>query len=370
MTNTDLLKNDNNNNGKDQHSFSVDKIKFFNKNKNLFQSVTKTLQNLPAGMSVEDIYCELGITPTTSYSFTLKNGNTVECDLITFNGSDEILAKTVVHPDNGRDQHGLTRDALMDIIPSLEEAGQLYPGVAFLDSNGQIVVLDSSRRRQALIFIDGVYKLWVARTPLTPADARYVADVSRLTKARSYREIGIELQDIMIRNEISGVRDLASYVGNSRETVRLQINAASIPHELCSIVPMYNSMGKNEWAMFYKIYKPFTDEALDIESIKNKLSNELGDFSVLNVNDEDEIKSYQNKILLRLHDVLSENNNNTSNVEKPRFVPALTDKPNLSKSVLIKESSTNIDLRFAKKVLTSEKREQLEVFLSQLFLDA
>lgn len=232
----------------------------------LFANVKRNLERKPEGVDASEVYKAMGIKHGGTYTFKLKNGDSIKCDLLEFKGRDEIEEKTEVHEANGRDQDGLTRASLSDITGSIEQAGEnLFAGVGgYTESGGKLTVFDGSRRRMACIYTDSTFRIYVPRDIISAKDAKYIADISRLTKKLSYREEGQELLRIFNSNEsLITFEQLAEYVGQSKGAVSKKISAAKIPQRLVEVFPDYNGMTREIYAKLATAMKAINKSAVE-----------------------------------------------------------------------------------------------------------
>ncbi|MDF9399155.1 hypothetical protein [Vibrio sp. 1180_3] len=244
--------------------------KWISDQESLFSNVRRNLAKKPEGVDDSEILKAIGLSSSGTYDFKLKDGRRIACDLLVFTGRTEIEAKTDIHPANGRDQGSLDRVALSDIIETIERDGEnTYPGVgAYSENSDKVLVFDSSRRRMACILTESSYRIYVAREPISMRDAKYLADISRLTKNLSDREEGRVLLDIKITNAFETVEQLADHVGEESELVRRKLKAAKIPTPIMELFPDYNSCS----------VKTYQDIAKLSDQIEKKVKQDIGKF--------------------------------------------------------------------------------------------
>ncbi|MGR5296972.1 hypothetical protein ACPV5U_19075 [Vibrio mediterranei] len=229
---------------------------WYSKQEGLFNNVKHKLSQMPEGTSLKEAYKRMGIEiDTTSYS--MKGGRVIDCDVYEFKGKEAIESATEVHPNNGRDQNDLTELGLNDVIDSIRDnGGNFLPAIGCWDeAKEKILALDGSRRRMSCILTDGVYRIHVARQPITMGDAKVIARILRLSKKLSYREQGAEYEQALAESdEMNDVADLAKQYGESEVTVRDKLNAYRLPFSLLEHIPAYNSMSSVSYKRVHSVY--------------------------------------------------------------------------------------------------------------------
>jgi ParB family chromosome partitioning protein len=88
--------------------------------------------------------------------------DTVAFELVKVNAG-EVESTTQVFAENAREQAFLNEHALADILTTLKDRGQQYPAVGRWLDNGNIEVLDGSRRRMSCILAGKDFLIYVAR---------------------------------------------------------------------------------------------------------------------------------------------------------------------------------------------------------------
>lgn len=229
---------------------------WYSKQEGLFNNVKNKLSKMPEGTTLQEAYKRMGIE-IDSTSYTMKGGRVIDCDVYEFKGREAIEAATAVHPHNGRDQSDLTELGLSDVIDSIKDnGGNFLPAIGcWDDAKETIFALDGSRRRMCCILTDGLYRIHVARQPISMGDAKVIARMLRLSKQLSYREQGAEYEQALAESEdMNDVADLANQYGESERTVRDKLNAHRLPFSLLEHIPAYNSMSSIAYKKIHSVY--------------------------------------------------------------------------------------------------------------------
>ena len=154
--------------------------------------------------------------------------------------TSSLATKVEVHKLNGRNQSSLTREALEDILPSIESSGILFESVA-VEQNDKYLLLDSSRRFAVAKIVQCELPLWVIEENISRRNAQYISDLSRLSKALSWREEGMIYVDAMENNpEITDIDNLLEHYNfdlKEKRSVQRRIDAARIHQNLIDLFP-------------------------------------------------------------------------------------------------------------------------------------
>ncbi|MDK9793858.1 ParB family protein [Vibrio sp. D431a] len=296
-----------------QHDFET-------KQKPLFKQLLRTLESgakngVDTTGALTKFLSESGISIDESGTpFPLANDQEVIFDLLTI-PSDQIEALTEVHPSNERDPNALTEESLQDIIPSLSDKGNLFPAIANKSpETDKIQLMDGSRRRKSCIISGKPLRIYVARTQITHAEARYISQISRRVKTHSYYELGLvrleefESLDEKGNRKFEEKKDYArylfgeTYTDSEYQTLLSQLKFAEIPLSLISIIPDYNGLAVNKYKSVYKVSNSLLELAAKEETnVDVVIKNFLGTISkeVSEINDETKLdtKKKQSKII-------------------------------------------------------------------------
>lgn len=252
------------------------------KNDNLFKNVQKVISQLGEGVTKEKLSELLGMSvEDAGVEFPMKDGRMEIFDLVTI-PPDLILKRTHVHGSNDREQEALHNpESLSDLLPSIGPTGNFLPGVANLRDDGDFDVMDGSRRRMSSYYKKVPYRLYVPRNQISVADAKYVADLSLLQKALSYREKGRANAKVMENNGFNEVSELAvhlygpDYDRSEYEMLRVQLSAAQIPISLCELIPDYNNLTVRQYKELIKVNDTFEENADELPSFIEGLKSRL-----------------------------------------------------------------------------------------------
>lgn len=358
-------KNKSGGDGKAQHEASVRYKQWFGVLKPALDQVRKRSSSAPEGVDVSAILAkELGLKFSGEITFTLRNGEKKEFEIVQIEGKENILSRTSVPSINGRLQDELSAESMSDIYPSIESNGQTFPAIGWVSDpeSGIIDVLDGSRRRMCCYLSDRPFTIYVAKGPLTYSQSKYIASVSRMTKSLSYREEGISLIDVMERNNIKDVKTLAASLDEPVTTVQHKVNAGRLSDELLSVFPNYNSMPgemfKSLHSFAIKVEKSEFDYLEIIAEARGRI-DEIQSDDTLNFSDSNR------KILKALTDSLRKlTKNGETEIVKPVPIRQFKDK-NRKATILTTKTKTDIVL----KRIPREKVRLIEEFLKDVLAD-
>jgi ParB family chromosome partitioning protein len=177
---------------------------------------------------------------------------TVAFELIKINAA-EVKTKTQVFSQNAREQAFLTEHALADILTTLKERGQQYPAVGRWLEDGQIEVLDGSRRRMSCILAEKDFLIYVAKG-INTEHAKFLSDVANAHKPLSLFERGKEMQVLLDNGKVADQKELAKYCQCSEALVSGALKAASLPMELLMAYPSVGELGRPTIVKLHRIY--------------------------------------------------------------------------------------------------------------------
>ncbi|PSU48880.1 chromosome partitioning protein ParB [Photobacterium frigidiphilum] len=177
---------------------------------------------------------------------------TVAFELIKINAA-EVKTKTQVFSQNAREQAFLTEHALADILTTLKDRGQQYPAVGRWLEDGQIEVLDGSRRRMSCILAEKDFLIYVAKG-INTEHAKFLSDVANAHKPLSLFERGKEMQVLLDNGKVSDQKELAKYCQCSEALVSGALKAASLPMELLLAYPSVGELGRPTIVKLHRIY--------------------------------------------------------------------------------------------------------------------
>ena len=180
--------------------------------------------------------------------------------------ADDIKDKTLVFSENAREQAFLTEHALSDILSTLRDRGQQYPAVGRLLENGQIEVLDGSRRRMACLLAHQDFLIYVANN-IQSTQAKFLSDVANAHKPLSLFERGKEMQNLLVAGKVADQKELASYCQCSEALVSGALKAAALPMPLLMAYPSVSELGRPTIVKLHRLFFGL-DKAQQEEFIK------------------------------------------------------------------------------------------------------
>lgn len=187
----------------------------------------------------------------------------------------QVERKTMVFADNIRLQELLDEDSLADILPTMENSGQQFPGIG-REFNGVIEIADGSRRRRAAILSKRDYIVLVG--DLTDAEMTYLSETGNEHQKPSAYEIGLRYKRRLHREFCDNLTHLADDIGLDRKTVRNYIETASLPIEIIRCFKSPNDVSARAGVKLYKLYQQYEDSMLmtaaELVKRKTELSTE------------------------------------------------------------------------------------------------
>lgn len=189
-------------------------------------------------------------------------------------GAQQVERKTMVYADNIRLQELLDEDSLSDILPTMENSGQQFPGIG-REINGVIEVADGSRRRKAAILAKQDYIILVG--DLTDAEMTYLSETGNEHQKPSAYEIGMRYKRRLHREFCDNLTHLADDLKMDRKTVRNYIETASLPIEIIRCFKSPNDISARAGVKLYKLYQQYEDAIMmtATEILKNKHKQQL-----------------------------------------------------------------------------------------------
>ncbi|OBT17001.1 chromosome partitioning protein ParB [Vibrio sp. UCD-FRSSP16_10] len=203
-------------------------------------------------------------TPTEAQTAAKENAQVIELavagqEMVSFQlqriAASDIETQTVVFSDNAREQTFLNEHALSDILDTLKERGQQYPAVGRKNAQGQIEVLDGSRRRKSCILANKDFLIYVA-DDINSEHAKFLSDVANAHKPLSLYERGREMQAKLDSGDISDQKGLAALFKCSEALVSGALKAASLPLPLLQAYPNVTELGR---PTIVKLHKQFNE---------------------------------------------------------------------------------------------------------------
>lgn len=213
--------------------------------------------------------------------FTLKSGESARFTLTRIL-HDDIETQTFVDAAvNGRDQAFLTEESVSDISRTIK-LQQFFPAIG-REVNGQIEILDGSRRRAACIYNDTAFEVLVTRDELSLADARQLAVDIQTAREHTLRELGKRLK-LMYPDSVSQ-SDIAAAEGLSTAKVNRAFQAASVPDEIISVFPSVNELSFSDYQTLLDVADKAKTKGISFEDLADGVRDRLGDDAVSAVDD-------------------------------------------------------------------------------------
>jgi ParB/RepB/Spo0J family partition protein len=197
-------------------------------------------------------------------------GLMLQFELVTIEHAD-IDTATVVDDENYRDQQLLNAYSLSDILPSLADDGQQFPGFGYRTESGVIKVVDGSRRRAGCKLTGRPYLVYVAKEEISPEDVRHVSKIANISKALSLYERGAMYQAMLADGLYPDNKSLAIAENENESTVSLALQIRRfIPAQWVQFAPSVYDLGRPAWQTLIKYSQS--------DSIKTAISQYLACF--------------------------------------------------------------------------------------------
>lgn len=149
---------------------------------------------------------------------------------------------------NGRTQELLDEDSLWDIMETIKD-GQYYEAIGYLDENGNIIVLDGSRRRAACIFSGSDFLIYVCNNVINKTDAKILAARLQTAKEHNIQEKGRTWQSL--KEEGYKQKDLAEMFKTSEATISRGLKYNQIDRDLMVLFPDPDVLTNSHWTKLH-----------------------------------------------------------------------------------------------------------------------
>lgn len=195
--------------------------------------------------------------------------------------ANQIEIKTNVFEENAREQEFLTKSALSDILYTLETKGQQYPAIGRQNGN-KIEVLDGSRRRQACIYAQKEFLIYVAQN-VNSNHAKFLSDVANAHKSLSLYEKGKEMRNALNTGKARDQKELSNIFQCSEALVSGALKAADLPLDLLRVYPNVSEVGRPTIVKIHKIFNQLNLQEKDkvIQQIKKTKFYKLSDIETI-----------------------------------------------------------------------------------------
>lgn len=183
----------------------------------------------------------------------------VEFELIRI-PADKIEKMTKVFSENAREQSFLNEHALSDVLVTLRDLGQQYPAVGRKTADGQIEVLDGSRRRMSCLLANQDFLVYAADN-IGTEEAKFLSDVANAHKPLSLYERGKEMLYKLETGAATDQKSLAQIFQCSEALVSGALKAATLPLELLQAYPNVSELGRPTIVKLHKQYNELDEKA-------------------------------------------------------------------------------------------------------------
>ena len=251
----------------------TEKALFLAENKNLIENFKSNLSELSIESRNSLLEDELGVSSTTNaISLVLPKSKKQIIFQSRSIKHDEIEKLTCVKQEtNARDQSLLTKESLSDILETIEFQ-QFYPCFAFENANGQLELLDGSRRRASALIKGVGLNLLVAPFEIEKEEAKLLSSQIQTAKEHSLRELGIDLLTLMDNANLEQ-KDIAKIRKLSEAKVSRAIKAASVSTELISCFYDPSLLSVRDYDFLFKLEKSLPVEVEDFVINLHSISN-------------------------------------------------------------------------------------------------
>lgn len=219
--------------------------------------------------------------------FTLSSGKKVAFIRITIPAEEVESSTYVVQETNGRDQSALTAESLKDITRTMG-LQQFFPAIG-VRRNSEIEILDGSRRRASAILCRTGLDILVTDQPVTPAEARALAQDIQTAREHNLREVGMRL--LMLKNSGMSQKEIAEDENLSPAKVTRALQAASVSGALISLFPVQSELTYSDYKILLTAEELLEGKGVSVAefngSIHDKVAIIRGDKGLA----EDEVKS-------------------------------------------------------------------------------
>jgi ParB family chromosome partitioning protein len=206
-----------------------------------------------------------------SQRFTLASGHKVTFHVETI-PAEQVKTRTYVDEAiNGREQKALTPESLKDITNTLT-LQQFFPVIG-REIDGQIEILDGSRRRAAALLCNVGLRVMFTRSEISAEDARQLADDIQTAKEHNIREVGIRL--LALRESGMNQKEIAESQKLSQAKVTRAIQAASVPDILLSVFPVWSELLYSDYKKLLTVQELASKKDISLEALVSDVANEI-----------------------------------------------------------------------------------------------
>jgi ParB family chromosome partitioning protein len=155
----------------------------------------------------------------------------------------KIASDTEVLATNERDQELLNRTSLSDILPSVEQEGQVTPAIGYY-VDGKIVVIEGSRRRMSCLLAKKPFLVYVTESALSGEQAKNISVIGNKYRVLSLYERGRVFERMLSEGLYDNGKALCAAEGVDEATLSIARKAFGLPRELILLFPSVNMIGK------------------------------------------------------------------------------------------------------------------------------
>lgn len=156
----------------------------------------------------------------------------------------DVQKRCFVLEQNARLQEALNEVSLNDILPTIQEKGQQYPAIGYIDETGKIEVWEGSRRRMACILANQSYYIWVTREEVSIEAKQFMSDVGNVRKSLSLYERGAIWETMLAEGKYSEAKHLAEGEHVDEAVVTTARKAFALPEDIVKKLPAINDLGR------------------------------------------------------------------------------------------------------------------------------
>lgn len=238
-------------------------------------------KELEIDLDLDSDWAKLLNLTTAGLPYPMPDGREVMFDLVIIKASD-IQSETRIHDANGREEVALTEEAVADITPSIKQSnGNFLPAVGIRGEDGVIELMDGLRRSWACYYTETDFRVIIPRETITEKEAQYIADISLLSKALSYREQGKSLIKVMEKYDFTQVTQLVihlhgeNHTKSEHELIRLKVRAAELPEKLLLRIPDYNALAVQDYKDIRSVFDQVIKADKKIQDYINAIDADL-----------------------------------------------------------------------------------------------
>lgn len=156
----------------------------------------------------------------------------------------EILQRTQVYHGNDRFQENLNEISVSDILQTIREKGLQYPAVGKRDENGNIIVLDGSRRRFCCNLAKKDFLIYVTDKIIEDEHSQFMSRIANQSKPLSLFELGASYEKMLADGKYKDAKELAVGENVTESSVSAARGARNLPELIVEKVPSISDLGR------------------------------------------------------------------------------------------------------------------------------